>query len=334
MELTKLLQQLTGAFGPSGCETEIRETIAGLVRPYVDEVRTDAMGNLICHKKGPGRKLMFSAHMDSVGMMVTYIEREGCLRFGHLGGLSLGELRGQAVRFANGTRGVIVVSEEKEGEEPLKKSDVLIDIGAADRAQAQTMVRVGDACVYDASFRVQGDTILSGTLDDRAGCAVLIRAMERITQPKNDLYFVFSVQEELGCRGAKPAAFGIDPDLGIAVDVTGSADCPGSTHQCPCVLGGGAGIKVMDHSVICQPGLVAWMSRVAEERGIPAQRDVLRVGGTDAGAIQPTRAGVYAGGIDIPCRYVHSPVELCSVKDLEACADLAAALAESEFEEA
>lgn len=333
MELTQLLQKLTGAFGPSGCEKEIRETIAGLVRPYVDEVRTDAMGNLICHKKGPGKKLMFSAHMDSVGMLVTYIEEDGFLRFGHLGGLSLGELRGQSVRFANGTKGVIVVSEEKEAEETLKKSDCFIDIGAADRARAQTMARVGDACVYDAPFSVQGETVLSGCLDDRAGCAVLIRALERITQPKNDLYFVFSVQEELGCRGAKPAAYGIDPEIGIAVDVTGSGDCPGTTHQCPCVLGRGAGIKVMDNSVICQPELVAWMNRVAEERGIPAQQDVLRAGGTDAGMIQPTRAGVYAGGIDIPCRYVHSPVEVCNLNDLEACAALAAALAESEFVE-
>lgn len=331
MELTQLLQRLTGAFGPSGCEQEIRETIADLARPYVDEMRTDVMGNLICHKKGPGRKLMFSAHMDSVGMLVTYIEEDGFLRFGHLGGLTLGELRGQSVRFANGTKGVIVVSEEKEGEDKPSRSDFFIDIGAADRAQAQAAVRVGDACVFDSPFSVQGRAVLAGCLDDRAGCGVLIRAMERITRPQNDLYFVFSVQEELGCRGAKPAAFGIDPEIGIAVDVTGTGDCPGSTHQCPCVLGKGAGIKVMDNSVICQPELVEWMDRTARNEAIPAQRDVLRFGGTDAGAIQPTRGGVYAGGIGLPCRYVHSPVEVCDLDDIEACVRLTAALAESEF---
>ncbi|MBR1781324.1 MAG: M20/M25/M40 family metallo-hydrolase [Oscillospiraceae bacterium] len=332
MEWMELLNQLTRAFGPSGSEGGIRKTITDLIAPYVDEIKTDAMGNLIAHRKGEGKRLLFSAHMDSVGLLVTHVEKEGWLRFHQLGGLTAQDIRRQGVVFENGTRGVIAVPEDKEEDRDLKRADLFIDVGADSREEALKQVRPGDACVYTGTPFAQNGKVFSNYLDDRAGCAVLIEAARRIQNPQYDLYFLFSTQEEVGTRGVKPAAFGIDPDIGIAVDVTGSDDLPGSDRWCSSVLGKGAGIKVMDGSVVCQPELVAWMSAVAEAAEIPVQQDILRSGGTDAGAIQVTRGGVWAGGIDIPCRYTHAPVEVCALSDLEAAAALAARLAESGFD--
>lgn len=331
MELFELLQKLTGAFGPSGCEKEIREVISELVVPYVDELTTDAMGNLIAHKKGAGKKLLFAAHMDSIGLIVTHVEKEGYVRFGSLGWLPPVDIRRQSVIFENGVRGVIALPEDKEEEKEVKLTDCFVDIGAKDREEALTMVKLGDTAVYDAPTYLQNGKVYSKYLDNRSGCAVLIAALKQIKESKNDLYFVFTTQEEVGLRGAQPAAFGLEPDVGIAVDVTMSDDLPGCTHSCSCVLGKGPGVKVMDGSVICQPQVVSWMNEVAKKAGISVQQDVLRGGGTDAGAILTSRGGVYTGGICVPCRYTHSPVEVCDLGDIEACARFAAALAESEF---
>ena len=331
MELIELLQQLTAAFGPSGSEAGIRSCIETLVEPFADDVKTDTMGNLIVHKKGNGPRMMFSAHMDSIGMIVTHIEENGWLRFGALGGLEQLDLRRQSVIFANGTRGVLGVPEDKEEEGSIKLTDLYIDIGAASREEAQKMVKLGDSCVYDAPFWTQNDKVFSKYLDNRSGCALLISALAQIKNPKNDLYFVFSVQEEVGVRGVRPAAFGVDPDIGIAVDVTCSDDLPGSTHCCSAVLSKGSAVKLKDGSVICQPEVVNWMNAVAADHGIAVQQDVLRSGGTDAGGLLTSRMGVYTGGICVPCRYTHAPIEVCDLNDIESGVRFAVALAESEF---
>lgn len=331
MKLFELLKDLAGAFGPSGCEKGVRDMIADLVAPYADELTTDVMGNLIVHKKGPGKKLLFAAHMDSIGIIVTHIEQEGFVRFGNLGGLSVRNLVGQSFVFENGVRGVVALSADKAGEKDISLSDLYLDIGAKDRAEAMSMVKLGDAAVYDAPAYLQGGRVYSKYIDNRSGCAVLIAALAQLKEIKNDLYFVFTAQEEVGIRGAKTSAYGIDPDVGIAVDITGSDDVPGATHHCSSVLGKGPGIKVLDSVVICQPQVVRWMNDVAQEAGIAVQQDIMRGGGTDAGAILTTRGGVYAGGICIPCRYGHAPVAVCDLGDLEACVQLTVALAESEF---
>ena len=160
-------------------------------------------------------------------------------------------------------------------------------------------------------------------------CLVLLMAMERISQTENDLYFVFTTQEEVGLRGAKTAAWTVNPDYAVAVDVTPADDQLGSKHLVSSVLGGGAAVKVMDGSVICHPQMVEMLMSLADDRGIQAQRDVIRAGGTDAGAIHSTRSGVYTGGISVPCRYVHSPLEMVDQNDIKACAELVAAFAES-----
>ena len=194
------------------------------------------------------------------------------------------------------------------------------------------MVQIGDTAVYDTPAFRTGGRIFSPYLDDRIACVVLLMAMERLVKRENDLYFIFTVQEELGLRGARTAAYGVDPDYGIAVDVTDSDDIPEAPHDCSSVAGGGAAIKVMDGSVICHPAMVAKLEALAKAQHIPFQRDVLRFGGTDAGAIHQTRGGVCTGGISISTRYVHSPMEMADVGDVEACAALVAAYAQSKLD--
>lgn len=331
MDMMKTLTRLMGAFGPAGCETEAARVIEELARPYVDEISRDTMGNLICRKKGSGPRVMFSAHMDTVGLVAAHIDEKGFVHVGQLGGIRAANVLYTPVRFQNGTRGLICAPQGVDMAK-LKVTDLLIDIGAADGGEAKKLVRVGDAAVYDTPTLAAGDRVISPYLDDRIACLVLLMAMERLEPTDNDLYFVFSTQEEVGCRGAKTAAWTVDPDYGIAVDVTGTDDEPGSKHMASALCGKGAAVKVMDRSTIVPPALVERMLSLAEERGIPAQRDVLQMGGSDAGPMQSTRSGVYAGGISIPCRYVHTPSEMADLKDVEACAALTAAFAASKLE--
>ena len=296
--------------------------------PFVDECRRDTMGNLIAHKKGSGSRVMFAAHMDSIGCIVTYIEKEGYLRFGKVGGLHAPDLIATPVRFKNGVRGVICLSESVDPKD-MTLDDLYIDIGAHDADEAGAMVKIGDTAVYDTPTYAVGDRLVSPYMDNRISCLVLLMAMEELQNSDNDLYFVFTTQEEVGLRGSKTAAYTIDPDYGIAVDVTGSADALGTKHTCSSKLGGGAAIKVMDSSVICHPQMVSKLEALAKERGIPAQMDVLKAGGTDAGSIHISKMGVLTGGISIPCRYIHSPQEMVDRGDVEACARLVAAFAEA-----
>ncbi len=326
MDMMKVLTRLAGAFGPSGCEGEISRVIEELARPCVDEIARDVMGNLICHKKGSGPKVMFSAHMDSIGLAATHIDDKGFVRVGALGGVSPRDVLRTPVRFRNGVCGMVSADAGANMEKPAV-SDLFIDIGASCREEAERLVQVGDAAVFDTPTRGAADRVISPYLDDRIACLALLMAMEQLEETENDLYFVFSVQEEVGCRGAKTAAWAVDPDYGIAMDVTASDDVPGSKHLFSSRVGGGAAVKVMDRSVICPPALVEGLMDLGAEKGIPVQRDVLTAGGTDAGPIQATRNGVYAGGISIPCRYVHTPAELADLGDVRACAALAAAFA-------
>ena len=330
MELFELIQTLNAAHGPSGDEGGIREVIAGLAQLFADEVRTDTLGNLIVRKKGAGPKVMFAAHMDSIGFIVTHMEKEGFLRVGRVGGISPREAAYTPVRFKNGVRGVIV-PEEKADFGKLKLDECYLDIGARDEAQARELVQVGDTAVYDSPCFENNGKVVSPYLDNRISCAILLKTLEEVTQSPNDLYFVFTVQEEVGIRGGKTAAWGVDPAYGIAVDVTDVDDTPGSEKSGTVQLGKGAAIKVMDSSVICAPQVVSRLEALAKEGNIPAQRDILRAGGTDAGAIHITRTGVMTGGISVPCRYIHTPVEMADLSDAEHCVKLAAAFARSEL---
>ena len=330
MDILSKLQALNACHGPAGDEAQVAAAIRKLAEPYADDVRVDTMGNLIIHKKGKGPRVMFAAHMDSIGFIITHIDEKGFLRFGKVGGLHAPDVLSTSVRFKNGVKGVVCLDNKVEPK-AMTLEDMYIDIGAKDAAEAGSMVRVGDTAVYDAKAFLAGERMVSPYMDNRISCVTLLLALEKLTKSPNDLYFVFTVQEELGLRGAKTAAFGIDPYYGIAVDVTLSDDELNAKHAGSSVAGGGAAIKVMDNSVICHPDMVKCLVELAEEKGIRYQRDVIRAGGTDAGAIHLNGVGVRTGGISIPCRYVHSPVEMVDCQDVEASAALVVAFAESKL---
>lgn len=321
-----LWNEVGGAFGPSGREDAVREAIAAIAGEYIDDITTDALGNLICRKKGSGKKMLFAAHMDSIGVVATYIDEKGFIRFSQVGGLFKGDLINIVVRFANDTRGVISY-EEKTPFKDLMLDNLFIDIGAKDRADAEKQVQVGDFAVFEAPRFEQNGVLCGPYLDNRIGCVTLLRAMEQVGETDNDLYFVFTAQEEVGLRGAGAAAFAVEPDVAIAVDVTDTGDLPERKTPMAVDMGKGPAIKVMDRSVICTPAVCAALEQAAHDCGIATQREILQCGGTDTAALQKARAGVQAGAVSIPTRYIHSPSEMCAVSDVEDAAKLLARFA-------
>ena len=323
-----LWKEIGGAFGPSGREDAVREAIAAAAGDYVDDIMTDALGNLICRKKGSGKKLLFAAHMDSIGVVATYIDDKGFIRFSQVGGLFHGDLINIQVRFANGTRGVISY-EEKPAFKDLTMDNLFIDIGASSREDAARMVQIGDFAVFEAPRFEQNGVLCGSYLDNRIGCVTLLLMLEQLSgqQSENDLYFVFTAQEEVGLRGAGAAAFAVEPDVAIAVDVTDTGDLPERRTPVAVELGGGPAVKVMDRSVICTPAVCAALERAAADCGISVQREILQFGGTDTAMLQKTGAGVQVGAVSIPTRYIHSPSELCAVSDVEQAAALLARFA-------
>lgn len=331
MDILKAFKKMNAAFGPSGLEGSVADVIKEMAAPYADEISTDVMGNLICRKKGPGKKIMFAAHMDSLGMMVTHVEKEGVLRFGKIGWIPEKEVLGTPVRFKDGLTGVVYCN-DMEDEGKVTINDLYIDIGAKDDKEALKHVRPGDMCVYDTPVHMGlNRNIIAPYTDNRSGCIVLLMTMELLKKSVNDLYFVFTSQEEVGLRGAKTAAFGIAPDYGIAVDVTGADDIPKSRHSCSSSTGKGAAIKVKDSSVICSPAVNEILVSLAKKNKIAYQMDVLTGGGTDAGAMHLNMDGVPSSGISIPCKFCHCPQEMVSADDMESCARLCAEFAQHSF---
>lgn len=324
------IQQLTEAFGPSGYETEVTELITTMIENDVDELKTDLMGNLIAIKNGSddGKKIMFAAHTDEIGIVVTHIDDKGFLRFSNIGGVGISTLVGNRVRFAGGAIGAIY--QEKGHWKELNLDKLYIDIGAESKEDAQEKVKVGEFGIFHREFTDLGNRLVAKSMDDRVGCAILVEAIKQIKNPKNTLYFVFTSQEEVGLRGAKTAAYGINPDLGIALDVTLTGDMP-KAHRMEVALGKGAAIKVKDSSLITHPKVKDLLVDLAEANQIPYQMEVLNAGGTDAGAIHLTKAGVPSGAISIPTRYVHSPSEMVDIRDVEACVELVVALANKDL---
>ncbi|MCX7615034.1 MAG: M20/M25/M40 family metallo-hydrolase [Clostridiales bacterium] len=323
LELFDLTQKLTGVFGPSGRETAVSQTIQEMVRPFADGVFTDVLGNLIVRKKGNGKKIMLSAHMDTIGMVATYIEDSGFIRFGAVGGLDINQLAGTRVIFENGIPGVLSF-EEKVALKDLVLNHFYIDIGVKSKEEAEKWIKPGTFAVFDGTCSLNGDTIFSRYLDNRLGCAVLVQALSMIKSTKNDLYFVFSAQEEVGLRGAQTAAYQIEADLGIAVDVTDTGDMPGVKNKMAVKLSEGPAIKITDRSVICSPEVVELLRNAAKKMDINVQNEILISGGTDTGAMQRSKSGIWAGAVSIPTRYIHSPNELASLSDAQNAARLIA----------
>ncbi len=317
--MKKLLQTLTETFGPSGYEDEVRRIVRGEVEPLADEVRIDTLGNLIARKRPTKaaqntRKIMVAAHMDEIGIIVSHVDEHGFVRFAPIGAVFRRYVLGGRVRFLNGTQGVIGYDRLDNVNELPTLDKVYIDVGAT--SPKDCPVKIGDVAAFDRQYSDLGNRLVAKSMDDRVGVLVAIEALRALKSTPHDVYFVFTTQEEVGKRGAITSAKGIDPNFGIAVDVTPTGDTP-NAQKMEMALGKGPCIKIQDVSMIADPRVVQWLIRAAEKNRIPYQREVLLIGGTDARAIQLTRSGVPSGCISIPTRYVHSPSEMVDVSDVQ-----------------
>ncbi|HEY9526874.1 MAG TPA: M42 family metallopeptidase [Anaerolineales bacterium] len=326
--MKKLLQTLTETFGPSGYEDEVRKIVHSEVESLADEIRVDTLGNLIVRKRPTkaaqdARKIMIAAHMDEIGVIASHVDENGFIRFAPIGGVFRRYVLGGRVRFLNGTQGIIGYDRLDNVNELPTLDKVYIDVGAT--SPRDCPVKVGDVAAFDRQFSDLGDRLAAKSMDDRVGVLVAIETLRALKSTTFDVYFVFTTQEEVGVRGATTSAYGVDPDLGIALDVTPSGDTPNALRM-EMALGKGPCIKIQDVGMIADARVVQWMVRTAEKNKIPYQREVLLIGGTDARAIQLTRAGVPAGCLSIPVRYVHSPSEMVDYSDVQNTVKLLSAL--------
>ena len=311
-----IINKLTHTFSPSGNEKKIADLIRDMLKGKVDEIKTDALGNLICIKKGSGKKIMLAAHMDEIGIIVSYIDEKGFLRFSNVGGINPFVILGQRVVFENGTVGVVWYEENIGDIKSIKLEKMYIDIAAKSQADAERLVSVGDMAVFESGTILQNGRIISKSMDDRIGCAILVQIALNQPRTENEIYYVFTAQEEVGLRGARTAAYGIMPDMALAVDVTTTGDTP-ECKPMSVRIGDGPAIKIKDRSVIAHPQIKDRLIKCAEEHNIPHQFEILVQGGTDAGSIHTTAGGIPSGGVAIPTRNVHTSAEIVDMKDVE-----------------
>lgn len=330
-----LLRELVEAHGVSGYEDKIREIVRRELGPLC-EVKTDAMGNLICVKKGTGsgKKLMIAAHMDEIGFMVRYIDNDGFLRLQTLGGWDPRQMNSQRVIVqteGGPLRGVLMYGtkpahmlSDGEAKEGQKHENFFVDLGlSGDEAKAK--VKLGDPVTMDRDCLEMGSLITCKTMDDRLGVFVMIEAVKAAKSHGVDVYAVATVQEEVGLRGATAAGSSIQPDIVVALDVTIANDIPGIGEQDQVTkLGAGAAIKIMDGSLICHPKVVEHFRQLAIKNEITYQMEILPRGGTDAGGIQRQNGGIPAFTLSVPTRYVHTVNETVHRNDVEAAINLLA----------
>jgi putative aminopeptidase FrvX len=328
-----LIKKLVESYGPSGSEDQIRDVIRQEIRSVPDYISVDPLGSLIAVvKKGTrtGKKVLLSAHMDEIGFIVSHVDDNGFVRFQPLGAINPLACVGARVRFGNGTLGVIHLDVRRED---LSKtpalSDMFIDVGAASRAACP--VGVGDTAGYQREMVEQGDRLVGKSMDNRISVAILIETLRRLKRTPHEVAFVFSVQEEVGLRGAGPAAYGLEADLGLAVDVTATGDTPNGRRM-DVRLGAGPAVKVRDARMLADPRVKNLLVQRAREAGLPTQLEILEGGSTDAAAIQVAGGGVPAGALSIPCRYVHTPSEMVDFRDVQAAVGLLLAVLEKPIE--
>ncbi len=311
--------------GVSSREDKVAAYIEEAVKPYVDEIKRDPLGNLICLKKGTSKKakkIMLCAHMDEIGFMVNCIQDNGIVRVSRVGGINYIAYSNSRVVFENGAVGVLV----PEGKTELKDYNgdkFYVDLGVKTKAEAERRVKLGEMCSVESDLvKLYGTKYAGRPFDDRIGCYVMIEIAKKLGKCKNDVYFVFSVQEEVGCRGSHAASYNVLPDIGIAFDVTPSGDVINPSTNFSVKLGDGAAIKIKDSSVMCDRALVAAMFEAAKANNIKHQTEVLTYGGTDTSSMQTVAGGSRAGCISIPTRFCHTQNEIVDMKDVEACIDL------------
>lgn len=341
-EMASLLEKLTEAHGVSGYEGSAREVLRGELEPLVDDVSVDSLGNLIATKRGGEPVVMIASHMDEIGLMCKHVDDDGFIRFVKVGGWFDQTLLNQRV-VVHGKEGPVFGvlgskpphrMKEEEKKEAVKAEDMFIDVGAKDKENAEEMgVVPGCTVTMDRDFkRLANDRVTSKAFDDRAGCVMMVEAMRRMDADVT-VHAVGTVQEEVGLKGARTSAFGLDPDVALVTEVTISGDHPGiKVEEAPVKMDEGAGITVLDASgrgLITPQPVIAWLEGTAKSHGIPYQLEVSSGGTTDATAIHLTRSGIPSGVVSVPTRYIHSPIEVLSLKDLDACAELIARSVES-----
>ena len=336
MSLAQNLEKLSNAQGVAGREDEARDLMVKLLKPYADEVTVDRMENVVAVKKGKknGLKVMLAAHMDEVGLMVKNVTKEGFVQFTKMGGIDDRILLAQKVNVLTGKAslpGIIGakpphIQKEEERKKIVAYDEMFIDVGAENREDTKRMgVKVGDPIAFDPYYaKVGKDAVMGKAFDDRSGCAVMIETLKQLGETDCSVYAVGTVQEEVGLRGAVTAAFGVDPDVGIALDVTIAGDVPGVREFDTTVkMGKGPALSVSDSGLITHPKVLRWLIETATENKIEYQMETGLMGTTDAARMALTRGGVPSGTISIPARYIHSPIGMVSLKDLEECAKLA-----------
>lgn len=328
-----LLRDLTQTGGIASREEQIRDVVVAHMRPLVDEMRVDTLGNLIGIRKGKGGpRVAIAAHVDEIGFLVRHVDDTGFVRVQTVGGFDPRVLVAQRVHIHRrngeplpgvihpGTKPIHLLQPGESKE--LRIEDLFIDLGM-DADAVKEQVRIGDMVTMRRDLEIMGDVVVSKSLDDRLGVYVMLEAIKAAGETDAEIIAVATVQEEVGLRGATTAAFDIKPDIAIALDVTIAADTPGIPSDATVTtLREGAAIKVFDSSQLPNPNLVDHLRAIAETNAIPHQMEVLPKGGTDAGAFQRAHSGVITGTISIPCRYVHTVNEMAAVSDIQACVDL------------
>ena len=334
-----LLKTLCDAPGVPGREDQLRAIVMKELKPLVDTLEVDVMGNVIGRRKGKGPKVMIAAHMDEIGFIVKFIDDRGFLRLQALGGFDPRQLFAQRVlvhtREGQVLRGVlsytakpIHMQSTDEAKESPKVENFFVDLGTP-AAKVKKLVAIGDMVTMDRQLESTGDVVIGKSIDNRVGLFVMIEAMRKAKRAKADVHAVATVQEEIGLRGATTAAYALHPDVGVALDTTLAVDYPGQSEADAVTrLGKGVGIKIMDASLICHPKLVAHMRAIAEKAKIPHQMEILPRGGTDGGALQRARGGIASITLSVPTRYIHTVNEMASRSDIEATIDLLAAYLE------
>lgn len=321
----RLLEKLCKARGISGDEFEVRKIILSEIEPFADDIKIDNLGNIIAFKKGnvkPSQKLMLSAHMDEVGFIVNFITDDGFLKISEVGGISPQVVLGKGVFVGkNKVPGVIGAKpihllDEKGRSKVIPIDDIYVDIGASSKEDAQSQVKLGDGVTFDSEFKsLPSGKIMSKALDDRAGCFILINLLKQ--ELPYDVYFTFVAQEEVGLRGAKVAAFSVNPDAAIVVEATTAADILDvPAHEQVCEVGKGPVISFMDRSTIYHKKYYDLALKLGKEKNIRVQTKRAVAGGNDSGAIHASRDGVKTIAVSLPCRYLHTATGMISVEDI------------------
>jgi len=338
VSLSENLEKLSNACGVTGNETPVRELLIQLIKPYVDEINIDRLENVIAIKKGkPGKpKIMLAAHMDEVGLMVKMITKDGFIRFSKIGGIDDRILPAQkvTVHTKNGDYSGIIgskpphIQKEEDRRKILAFDDLFIDVGAENKEAAVNMgISIGNSVSFDAKYVILNKNMVMGkAFDNRAGCLAMIETLKLLGETDCTVCAVGTVQEEVGLRGAGTAAFGIDPDIALALDVTVAGDVPGVREYDTSVkTGKGPALTVSDSGLITHPKVLRWLLDTAEEEKIAIQLESGLMGSTDAAKITLTRQGIPSGTISIPTRYIHSSNAVLNIQDIESSAKLATA---------